>query len=115
MPTKVVFLLLPKLHLLDLAGPAKVFSTANDLGHGYSLYYVGEVPELVTTQGVALKADLDWPDLARDDLGHFLDRGPDELRERGHRHCLPQPIARHDRNPAGEDHVHPGDGLSGLE
>jgi hypothetical protein len=54
-------------------------------------------------------------DLARDDLGHFLDRGPDELRERLHRRLLSQPIAWHDRDPAGEDHVHPGDGLSGLE
>ena len=30
--TRVVFLLVPQLHLLDLAGPAQVFSTAADLG-----------------------------------------------------------------------------------
>ena len=28
----VVFLLVPGLHLLDLAGPAQVFSTAADIG-----------------------------------------------------------------------------------
>ena len=43
MTTRVVFLLVPKLHLLDLAGPAQVFSTANDLGYGYALSYVAEV------------------------------------------------------------------------
>ena len=37
---RVVFLLAPGLHLLDLAGPAQAFSTANDLGYGYDLYYV---------------------------------------------------------------------------
>ncbi len=33
--TKVVFLLVPGLHLLDLAGPAQAFGTAADLGCGY--------------------------------------------------------------------------------
>ncbi|QNE19215.1 helix-turn-helix domain-containing protein [Kribbella qitaiheensis] len=68
MPTKVVFFLLPKLHLLDLAGPAQVFSTANDLGHGYDLYYVAEVDEIVTAQGIPVKARLDWPELGPADL-----------------------------------------------
>ncbi|WP_112248203.1 GlxA family transcriptional regulator [Kribbella monticola] len=68
MPTKVVFLLLPKLHLLDLAGPAQAFSTANDLGHGYDLYYVAEADEVVTAQGIPVKAQLDWPDLSPADL-----------------------------------------------
>ena len=37
----VVFLLVPRLHLLDLAGPAQAFSTAAELGHDYRLHYVG--------------------------------------------------------------------------
>ncbi len=40
--TTVGFLLVPGLHLLDLAGPAQVFSTAADFGHGYPLTYVAE-------------------------------------------------------------------------
>jgi transcriptional regulator GlxA family with amidase domain len=68
MPTKVVFFLLPKLHLLDLAGPAQVFSTANDLGHGYDLYYVAEVDEITTAQGIPVRAQLDWPELGSADL-----------------------------------------------
>lgn len=68
MPAKVVFFLLPKLHLLDLAGPAQVFSTANDLGHGYDLHYVAEVGEIVTAQGIGVKAQLEWPELGPADL-----------------------------------------------
>ena len=68
MPTRVVFFLLPKLHLLDLAGPAQVFSTANDLGYGYDLTYVAESPEIVTAQGVPIKAQLEWPELGCADL-----------------------------------------------
>jgi transcriptional regulator GlxA family with amidase domain len=67
-PTQVTFLLVPKLHLLDLAGPAQVFSTANDLGYGYRLSYVAETDEIPTAQGVPVKARLDWPDLGPDDL-----------------------------------------------
>lgn len=66
--TEVVFLLAPRLHLLDLAGPAQAFSTAADLGADYRLHYVGEQEDVPTTQGVALRARLDWPDLDADDL-----------------------------------------------
>ncbi|GAA2218498.1 DJ-1/PfpI family protein [Promicromonospora sukumoe] len=42
--TTVVFLLLPGVHLLDLAGPAQAFFTAGDLGHHYDLRYVSGAP-----------------------------------------------------------------------
>ncbi|NUP78952.1 MAG: AraC family transcriptional regulator, partial [Nonomuraea sp.] len=38
--SRVVFLLVPRVHLLDVAGPAQVFPTADDLGHPYALSYV---------------------------------------------------------------------------
>jgi transcriptional regulator GlxA family with amidase domain len=66
--TRVVFLLAPRLHLLDLAGPAQVFSTAGDYGFPYSLGYVGEQSEIVTAQGVVLRAGTGWPDLDPGDL-----------------------------------------------
>ncbi|MFI1992124.1 GlxA family transcriptional regulator [Actinoplanes sp. NPDC020271] len=62
--SRVVFVLTPQVHLLDLAGPAQVFSTAP----GYTLHYVGESASVPTWQGVALHADLEWPELNRDDL-----------------------------------------------
>ena len=66
--TRVVFLLVPQLHLLDLAGPAQVFSTAADHGLGYSLRYVAEQEDLPTAQGVSLRAAVDLPALGPGDL-----------------------------------------------
>ena len=65
---RVVFVLVPKLHLLDLAGPAQVFSTAANLGYDYELTYVAESAEVMTAQGVPLKTQQDWPELGPDDL-----------------------------------------------
>jgi transcriptional regulator GlxA family with amidase domain len=66
--TRVVFLLVPELHLLDLAGPAQVFSSAADLGYDYRLHYVAEREQVSTVQGVPLVADTRWPELTPDDL-----------------------------------------------
>ena len=62
------FLLVPGLHLLDLAGPAQVFSTAADFGHGYSLTYVSERADVPTAQGLTVHAETDLPALAPADL-----------------------------------------------
>ena len=67
MPT-VVFLLAPQLHLLDLAGPAQVFSTAADDGYGYVLRYVAEQPEVPAAQGITMRAETGWPELGRQDI-----------------------------------------------
>ncbi|GAA5152408.1 hypothetical protein GCM10023321_21050 [Pseudonocardia eucalypti] len=45
---RVVFLLAPGLHLLDLAGPAQVFSELAALGRPYAMHYVADRPEVVT-------------------------------------------------------------------
>ncbi|MBH1936198.1 DJ-1/PfpI family protein [Streptomyces sp. AV19] len=66
--TRVVFLLVPQLHLLDLAGPAQVFSTAADFGHGYEIHHVAEQEDVPAAQGVTLRAGTRWPRLAPDDL-----------------------------------------------
>jgi transcriptional regulator GlxA family with amidase domain len=97
--TRVVFLLAPQLHLLDLAGPTQVFSTATDYGHDYSLHYVGEQEDVPTHQGVTLKAGTSWPDLTADDLIFVPGwRSPPE----GHlgkfaADTLDQLVAHHDR------------------
>ncbi|MDH6128286.1 DJ-1/PfpI family protein [Kitasatospora sp. GP82] len=64
----IAFLLVPGVHLLDLAGPAQVFSTASDFGHPYTLSYIAEQTLVPTAQGLPLVARLDWPDLGPDDL-----------------------------------------------
>lgn len=66
--TRVVFLLVPQVHLLDLAGPAQVFFAAAELGFRYELHYVAELEEVPTAQGLLVRAELEWPDLEPDDL-----------------------------------------------
>ncbi|MDR2983339.1 MAG: AraC family transcriptional regulator, partial [Nocardiopsaceae bacterium] len=87
MPT-IVFMLAPQLHLLDLAGPAQVFSTAADDGYGYVLRYVAEQQDVPTAQGITMKAETSWPDLGPQDV--ILVPG---WRASAHR----------DRQPLGED------------
>jgi transcriptional regulator GlxA family with amidase domain len=66
--SKVVFLLVRGLHLLDLAGPAQAFGIAADLGCDYELAYVGEQEDIPSAQGVIMNAATDWPALTRHDL-----------------------------------------------
>ena len=66
--TTVVFLLVPGLHLLDLAGPAQAFGTAADLGRGYELRFVAEQEDVPSAQGVTVRAARDWPRLTAGDL-----------------------------------------------
>lgn len=66
--TRVAFLIVRGVHLLDLAGPAQVFSTADDLGFRYALSYVAEQADVRSAQGLSLRADTGWPVLGRDDL-----------------------------------------------
>lgn len=66
--TQVVFLLVPRVHLLDLAGPAQVFGTAASHGYGYQLSYVAEQEEVPTAQGLTVRAAVRWPRLTPADL-----------------------------------------------
>ncbi len=64
----VVFVLVPGVHLLDLAGPAQVFSTAIHYGEDYEIAFVGERPEVMTAQGLEVKVATSWPTLRPGDL-----------------------------------------------
>ncbi|MFD9285429.1 GlxA family transcriptional regulator [Streptomyces mirabilis] len=64
----VVFVLVPGVHLLDLAGPAQVFSMAGDFGQPYRLSYVADQEEVRSAQGLPLAAQTQWPELSADDL-----------------------------------------------
>ncbi|MBO2454704.1 DJ-1/PfpI family protein [Actinomadura barringtoniae] len=66
--TQIVFLLAPGVHLLDLAGPAQVFSTAADHGHPYRLRYIAEQKDVPTAQGLPVTADTTWPALDPADI-----------------------------------------------
>jgi transcriptional regulator GlxA family with amidase domain len=64
-PLRVVFVLAPGVHLLDLAGPAQVFH--NDL-LDYDLHWVAEEAEVASAQGLPVRAETTWPDLSPEDL-----------------------------------------------
>lgn len=61
---QVVFVLLPEVHLLDLAGPAQAFFTAGDFGYPYRLSYFAETPQVRTAQGLPVLTRTDWTGLA---------------------------------------------------
>jgi transcriptional regulator GlxA family with amidase domain len=64
LPRTVVFVLTPGLHLLDLAGPAQVFSASGDHGGAYRLAYVADTAQVRAHQGVDLSAQTSWPALS---------------------------------------------------
>jgi transcriptional regulator GlxA family with amidase domain len=66
--TTVVFALVPGVHLLDLSGPAQVFSTADQHGHHYRLRYVAAAPTVLTAQQLPVQAETTVPDLVAEDL-----------------------------------------------
>jgi transcriptional regulator GlxA family with amidase domain len=66
--TTVVFALVPGVHLLDLAGPAQVFSCASEEGLGYGLRYVAAKASVLTAQGLPVQAETRMPALGQDDL-----------------------------------------------
>ena len=66
--TTVVFVLVPGVHLLDLAGPAQVFSTADGHGLDYTLRYVAAARLVLTAQQLPVQAETAFPALGKDDL-----------------------------------------------
>lgn len=61
-PRKIVFLILPQMHILDFAGPCQVFYEANQLGTlNMSLHYISFTPSCTTEQGLTL-SNLSSPD-----------------------------------------------------
>jgi transcriptional regulator GlxA family with amidase domain len=102
--TRVVLLLCEGVHLLDLAGPAQVFSTAADHGYRYRLDYLAERPEVLTAQGLPVRTEVVWPELSPADLvlvpgwrtGRVLARdrfGPNTLRRLREHHAAGGTVA----------------------
>lgn len=53
-PTKIIFLVLPQVHLLDLAGPDQVFLEAKDYGLGIEVLYCSYGVPVETSTNIAL-------------------------------------------------------------
>ena len=53
-PRRVIFLLLPGVNMLDLAGPMQAFHAAASLGAGYHLAFWAAEPSVVSAQGLPI-------------------------------------------------------------
>jgi transcriptional regulator GlxA family with amidase domain len=67
-PRRVAFLLLPRVHVLDMAGPAQAFYSAADFGAGYKLLFCAGSEETPSAQGLVFKTATELPKLGPDDL-----------------------------------------------
>src|SRR5271165_1071486 len=65
---RVVFLLLPRVHVLDMAGPAQAFDSAADYGATYKLYFCAGSAETQSAQGLVFKTETELPTLGPSDL-----------------------------------------------
>lgn len=65
---RVIFLVLGGVELLDLAGPAQVFSTAASLGAPYSLHFCANNPGVLSAQGLFLGQLEPLPSVCANDL-----------------------------------------------
>lgn len=66
--TRVLFLILPEVNLLDLAGPVQVFHTASQLGASYTLEYCASQTTVTSSQGLALANLKPFPSVQQGDL-----------------------------------------------
>jgi len=64
---RVVVLLLPDVHLLDLAGPVQAFYEANGFGGGYELLHCASTQAIRTAQGLTLSELLPLPQVGPSD------------------------------------------------
>jgi transcriptional regulator GlxA family with amidase domain len=53
-PQRVIFLLLPGVNMLDLAGPMQAFHVAAQLGAGYRLAFWAAEPSVISAQGLPI-------------------------------------------------------------
>jgi transcriptional regulator GlxA family with amidase domain len=67
-PTRVVFILLPEVNLLDLGGPAQVFQVAQHYGASYQLFFGAASEMVMSSQGLPLGPLKPLPVPQADDL-----------------------------------------------
>jgi transcriptional regulator GlxA family with amidase domain len=65
---RVVVLLLPSVHILDLAGPVQAFYEANGFGARYDVTYCATAPRMRTAQGLVLADLAPLPEISSNDL-----------------------------------------------
>lgn len=67
-PRHIIVLILPKVQLLDLAGPVQVFDTAARLGASYTLSFCAADEEIQSAQQLCLARLRPLPEVSKDDI-----------------------------------------------
>ena len=62
-PSRLVFLMLPDVHVMDLAGPLQVFHEANGMGARYTIHHCATGSRVRTAQGLVLSDLEPLPDV----------------------------------------------------
>jgi transcriptional regulator GlxA family with amidase domain len=68
MSRRVLVLVVPQVHLLDLGGPVQTFYEANAFGGDYRIVHCGASPRVVSAQGLALADLAPLPEVRAGDL-----------------------------------------------
>lgn len=71
MQTQFIFVILPEVHLLDLAGPDQVIHEAIEFGANFKLVYAGIQDDINTSAGLALKKQTHYSKINYND-GDFI-------------------------------------------
>ena len=66
--SKIVFLVVPEVHILDLAGPLQALFEANGFGAGYRLTFAAATSTIKTAQGIRLSGLEPYPDVSAGDM-----------------------------------------------
>jgi transcriptional regulator GlxA family with amidase domain len=67
MAARVIVVLLPEVHLLDLAGPVQVFYEANGFGGDYEIVHCAATPKVRSAQGLMLSELASFPEVGPGD------------------------------------------------
>ena len=67
-PMRVIVLLLPDVHLLDLSGPVQTFYEAAECGADYEIVHTGVTPTVRSSQGLVLADLVPLPVVTSDDM-----------------------------------------------
>lgn len=94
-PRRVLIVLPQRVHLMDMAGAAQVFSSANDLvSQAYEVMFVGAEAGAPSHQGLAPAPPTSWPVLERRDLV-IVSGWKTQLQPEGLTPALSENVSRH--------------------
>lgn len=72
MPVKFVFLLLPDVHLMDLAGPDQTINEAIDYGADFEIAYCGADADIISSAGLGMGRQQHFSGMDQNDIDYLI-------------------------------------------